>query len=281
MATSSPAVLTEINILNTTMLSPTLPISIPANSGMDINLSFILENLEPQVIQIEFIFNQNHIFCSRIVTVDLSNILDDCITGTCEGSLITAHFNSNLSTSAMSYYDFALQFQTGMTNVQVYSDQVTVFNYGYNSSTGIIDGLFSLTPLQLQELIDNHEDICFRVYGCRDDVICMTEICFPASELQGGAKSLFFETTTQESNPQREEYFSSDYSLHPNPAKDIFNITGNDTEFSTAIFMDMTGRTVKTVSKTAVAVSDLKPGNYIVKVISKTGKCQYLKFIKQ
>jgi hypothetical protein len=194
---------------------------------------------------------------------------------------VSADINSNLSSSALSYYDFVLQFQTGMTNVQVYSDQVTVFNYGYNSSTGIIDGLFSLTPLELQELIDNHENICFRMYGCRNDVICMTEICFPASELQGGKKFVFSETTVQESDPQKEEHFSSDYSLHPNPAKDIVNITGNDTEFSTAIFMDMTGRTVKTVSKTAVAVSDLKPGDYIVKVISKTGKCQYLKFIKQ
>lgn len=92
---------------------------------------------------------------------------------------------------------------------------------------------------------------------------------------------MFIETPVEESEAQNEKYFCSDYSLHPNPAKDIVNITGNDTEFSTAIFMDMTGRTVKTVSKTAVAVSDLKPGDYIVKVISKTGKCQYLKFIKQ
>jgi hypothetical protein len=281
MSTGSPAVLTEINILNTTMLSPVLPISIPANTGMDINFSFILESLEPQIIQIEFIFNQNHIFCSRIVTVDLTNILDNCITGNCNGAFVSADINSNLSSSALSYYDFVLQFQTGMTNVQVYSDQVTVFNYGYNSSTGIIDGLFSITPLELQELIDNQEDICFRVYGCRNNVICMTEICFPASELAGGAKSLFFKKPVQESEAQKELYFCSDYSIHPNPAKDIVNITGNDTEFSSAIFMDMTGRTVKTVLKTAVTVSDLNPGDYIVKVISKTGKCQYLKFIKQ
>ncbi|MDD3685280.1 MAG: T9SS type A sorting domain-containing protein, partial [Bacteroidales bacterium] len=283
MSTSSPAVLTEINIVNTTLLSPVLPISIPANTGMDISFSFILESLEPQTIQIEFVFNQNHVFCSRIVTVNLADILDDCITETCEGSFVSADLNTNLSNSALSYYDFVLQFQTGMTNVQVYSDQVTVFNYGYNVYTGIIDGLFAITPLELQSLIDNHEEICFRVYGCRNDVICVTEICFPASELAGGAKSMLFDNLDEDSNsaPEKEQYFCTDFSLHPNPAINTITVSCSESEFSSAVIFDMKGQKLKTVSEKLIVISDLQPGDYIVKVISKSGKCQYLKFVKR
>jgi hypothetical protein len=153
----------------------------------------------------------------------------------------------------------------------------------YNASTGIIDGLFAITPLELQTLIDNHEDICFRVYGCRNDVICVTEICFSASELAGGAKSMSFNSLNEDSKsaPEKEQYFCTDFSLHPNPAINTITVNCRDSEFLSAVIFDMKGQKLRTVSEKSIVISDLQPGDYIVKVISSSGKCQYLKFVKQ
>ena len=281
LSLTSTAVLTQVNVLSGTWLSPNLPVTIPINSGIGFNFFIELNNFEPLAMQLEFVFEQDGLTCTRIVTVDLAEIYADCLSTHCEGRFEEAHLNTNLSSSGMSYYDFIIQFQTGMTNVQVYSDQVTVFNYGYNSGSGVIDGLFSITPLALQALIDNHEKICFRVYGCINNEICVTEICFAASELSGGAKSGFIAPNSTSNDLVIEKHFSSDFSLHPNPAKDVLNISSSGSDFSSAIILDLTGRRVKTVSTSSVSVSDIKPGEYIIKIISKSGKCQYLKFVKQ
>lgn len=281
LSLTSTAVLTQVNVLSGTWLSPNLPVTIPINSGIGFNFFIELNNFEPLAMQLEFVFEQDGLTCTRIVTVDLAEMYADCLSTHCEGRFEEAHLNTNLSSSGMSYYDFVIQFQTGMTNVQVYSDQVTVFNYGYNSGSGVIDGLFSITPLALQALIDNHEEICFRVYGCINNEICVTEICFAASELSGGAKSGFIAPNSTSNDLVIEKHFSSDFSLHPNPAKDVLNISSSGSDFSSAIILDLTGRRVKTVSTSSVSVSDIKPGEYIIKIISKSGKCQYLKFVKQ
>lgn len=279
LSTTSPAVLTAISSPNITVLSPNgLPLTIAAGGSLVVNLGFFLENFEPHNINLEMIFVQNGFTCIRHWTIDLNDVIDECVGVECAAEYIQSHLNSDLSSTSMSYFDFLIQIHTDMTNVQVYSDEVQVINHNYDTGNGKITGLFSITPLHLQQMIDNHEQICFTIYACYHDVICKSIVCFEASELSG-SKSLLLENNDEPLQPILESTFTSNFSLHPNPANDVVNISGS--QLKKYIIMDITGKMMKTGTKSTVSVSDLQPGTYIVKLIDDFEKVQYLKFVKQ
>ncbi|NLA23682.1 MAG: T9SS type A sorting domain-containing protein, partial [Bacteroidales bacterium] len=277
---TSTATLVEVNNPTINWLHPSLPINIPATSVINFNFYVTLENLDQQIIQLEFVFYQNNILCTHIVETDLSQVLANCITEECRGEITSIDFIDNISSTGMSYFDFRIDFEMGMNNVQVYSDQVNVIDYEYYPSSGEIRGLFSITPLQLLELIDNEGDICFRIYACTNERICEAEICFPASQLGVQQRASSFKIIEQKEKPEK-TVSSSQFGLYPNPTNNTLYITGNETEFLQAIIIDMQARKLKISDSPEINVSKLNPGTYIVRVINKSEQIQYLKFIKK
>jgi len=183
----------------------------------------------------------------------------------------------------MSYYQYLLYTLTGMSNVRLYSDDVTIIDVNYNSSTGAISGLISITPLELQQLIDSSRNICFRMYACRNGDICRTEFCIPASMLSViGNKSVATNDDEVEIGGSLHDVINSyatDFCLYPNPATSSVSISGDN--FSRATVIDMGGRVVMEVYDTTFNIGTLRNGEYIVKVISLDGAIQYLKLIKR
>lgn len=72
----------------------------------------------------------------------------------------------------------------------------------------------------------------------------------------------------------------NDFSIYPNPVQDILYIRSND-EVTKAEIYDATGRILRTtgVKNNSVSVSDLKTGNYIIKIFTKSKTMTY-QFIK-
>lgn len=279
LSTTSTAQLLSINSPNISVISPTgLPITIPAGGSTSVTLGFVLETFEPQNVNIEMIFNQNGFQCISHWTIDLSDVIDDCITEVCDLELIETSLNGNLTGSNVTFYNFGITMGSYLQNVQVYSDEVQIINYSY-SSNGNITGLFSITDLQLADMIANNEEVCFTVYACDHNSICEAEICIDADDLPTGSKSMLIENSEEPTPPILESTFTDTFSLYPNPANDVLNISGS--ELMKYVIMDITGKVIKIGSKSKVYVSNLQPGTYIVKLIDEFEKVQYLKFVKQ
>ncbi len=84
-----------------------------------------------------------------------------------------------------------------------------------------------------------------------------------------------------------ENLMEGSYKLFPNPANSEINILslGNSNYYNIEIH-DLTGRIVKIVNSrtsnnTTLDVSDLKSGNYIIKITDNNGKVESLKMIKR
>jgi len=77
------------------------------------------------------------------------------------------------------------------------------------------------------------------------------------------------------------------YKLFPNPANSEINILSLDnSNYYNIEIHDLTGRIVKIVNSrtsnnTTLDVSDLKSGNYIIKITDNNGKVESLKMIKR
>ena len=69
---------------------------------------------------------------------------------------------------------------------------------------------------------------------------------------------------------------SNDFSVFPNPSKDIINVSNNSTSIKSIEITDLNGRVVKTVnaldsSNVQVTISDLSTGVYMMKILSDKG----------
>ena len=73
------------------------------------------------------------------------------------------------------------------------------------------------------------------------------------------------------------------FSLYPNPAKDVLNISGDNLDIVKSNIYDLTGRLVKTadVNDATVPVQQLAKGTYIIILNDKSGKQHTAKFIKE
>ena len=84
-----------------------------------------------------------------------------------------------------------------------------------------------------------------------------------------------------------ENLMDGSYKLFPNPANSEINILStNNSNYSNIEIHDLTGRIVKIVNSrtsnnTTLDVSDLKSGNYIIKITDNNGKVESLKMIKR
>lgn len=274
---SYPITLHDIVSPGINLLSPNLPLSIAPNSSIYFPMHFVLNYYEPQVINAEFLFLQNTSPCSFNYSIDLSDVITECIRE-CNGDFDYANFNNNLSSENIYYYEFSLRIGSHQEEVQVYSDDCQIINYNYDYNTGFIYGLFAITPLNLQNMIDNEEEICFTVYFCDNNVICKAIICFPAESLDvPNAKNSSLNLYSQEAN----SYFTDKYEISPNPAKNTILITGADEDLISVSIMDLMGKIIITTDKKEINIDKLISGQYIVKIINSQNKVQYLKLIKQ
>lgn len=267
-----------------TLYTPYLPTVIPAGTTSSILFEMDITEFEPEDMYMELMFyDGTGRLCISHFSLNLSSVLQSCLVTGCSVSVDDFSYLSGLSSSGMSYYQYLLYTLTGMSNVRLYSDDVTIIDVNYNSSTGAISGLISITPLELQQLIDSSRNICFRMYACRNGDICRTEFCIPASMLSViGNKSVATNDDEVEIGGSLHDVINSyatDFCLYPNPATSSVSISGDN--FSRATVIDMGGRVVMEVYDTTFNIGTLRNGEYIVKVISLDGAIQYLKLIKR
>ncbi len=267
-----------------TLYTPYLPTVIPAGTTSSILFEMDITEFEPEDMYMELMFyDGTGRLCISHFSLNLSSVLQSCLVTGCSVSVDDFSYLSGLSSSGMSYYQYLLYTLTGMSNVRLYSDDVTIIDVNYNSSTGAISGLISITPLELQQLIDSSRNICFRMYACRNGDICRTEFCIPASMLSViGNKSVATDDDEVEIGGSLHDVINSyatDFCLYPNPATSSVSISGDN--FSRATVIDMGGRVVMEVYDTTFNIGTLRNGEYIVKVVSLDGAIQYLKLIKR
>lgn len=267
-----------------TLYTPTLPVTI--NPGTTATLLFEIElaNYEPQDMLLQMLFYDGNLHpCISDFFVDISDVLDHCIEHDCTVKVEGFKYLANISSAGMAYFEYHFFTSSGMSNVLLYSDDVTIIDVNYNSSTGEISGLLSITPLELQQLIADNKTICFKLYACYNDKICKLEFCVPASYLQIiGSKSVSAEDDSEAETgevPSMDEPFATDFCLYPNPATSTVSISGDN--FSRATVIDMGGRVMMGVYDTTFDIGTLRNGEYIVKVVSLDGAIQYLKLIKR
>ncbi|MBR5983773.1 MAG: T9SS type A sorting domain-containing protein [Bacteroidales bacterium] len=270
-----------------TLYSPVLPVTI--NPGTTATLLFEIElaNYEPQDMYLQLLFYDGHFHpCDYDFFVDISDVLDNCISQNCSVKVGQFEYLGSISSAGMAYFGYHFYMSMGLSNVLLYSDDVTIIDVNYNPATGEISGVISITPLELQQLIAENKTICFKLYACYKDKICKLEFCVPASNLQIiGSKSVDAEDDSDAETgevPNMDEPLSPltpDFCLYPNPATSSVSISGDN--FSRATVIDMGGKVVMEVYDTTFNIGTLRNGEYIVKVVSLDGDIQYLKLIKR
>lgn len=267
-----------------TLYTPALPLPIGPMSHATVLFEAELSNYEPQNMLLELRFYDGvGNPCVTNYFIDLSDVLEQCIEKECPVMVAAVDYMSMLSTSGMSYFQYVFHTSAGMSNVHLYSDDITIIDVNYNPTTGDIIGILAITPLGLQELISDGRNLCFKFYGCYQGEICKHEFCIPASYLQIiGSKSVSAEDDSEAETgevPNMDEPFATDFCLYPNPATSSVSISGDN--FSRATVIDMGGKIVMKVYDTTFNIGTLRNGEYIVKVISLDGAIQYLKLIKR
>ena len=267
------------------LYTPYLPINIAPGTYSNVLFEMDLSEFY-QLVYMEFMFYDGAgRDCISHYWLDISSVLQSCITTDCGVKVDEIIYKPAISSAGMSYYQYLFYTQYGLTNVRLYSDDVTIVDVNYNSSTGAVSGLFSITPLELQQLIDSSGNICFTLYACHNGDICKTTFCIPASMLSIGSKSVSAEDDSEAETgevPNMDEPLSpltTDFCLYPNPATSSVSISGDN--FSRATVIDMGGKVVMEVYDTTFNIGTLRNGEYIVKVVSLDGAIQYLKLIKR
>ncbi len=264
-----------------TLYSPSLSQTINPGTSASLVFEVGLASFEPSDLYLEFLFDENGRPCISHFYLDISDVLFDCITEECDISVGYFDINNALSYPGMPYYGYYFSSSIGMSNVQLYSDDVTIIDFNYDPVTGNISGILFIPWLQVQQLIANGSDICFRLYACDGNKICMTEFCVPAMVLAIKSKSIITEINSSETgySPNLEEIHTAGFCLFPNPATSSVSISGDN--FYRATVIDTSGRIVMDVYDTTFGIGTLGNGEYIVKVVSLDGDIQYLKLIKQ
>ncbi|MBO7133309.1 MAG: T9SS type A sorting domain-containing protein [Bacteroidales bacterium] len=261
---------------------PYLPATIASGTYSNILFEMDLSEFNP-LAYMEFLFHDGMgRDCISHYSLDISTALQSCITTDCGVNVDDIFYKPTISSAGMSYYTYQFYTQLGLTNVRLYSDDVTIVDINYNSSSGAVGGLFSITPLELQQLIDSSGNICFTLYACKNGDICKTTFCIPATMLSIGSKSIAVEDDSEAEPgeiPNTNEPFAADFCLYPNPATSSVSISGDN--FSRATVIDTGGRIVMEVYDTTFNIGTLHNGEYIVKVVSLDGAIQYLKLIKR
>ncbi len=281
---ANPATLEGISSPNMGTLNiPTLPVTINPGTTTPVLFGIELDNYEPQDMYLQMLFHDgNGNPCYSRFFVDLSDALDDCVTDECEVSVDNIKYLVGISSSGMAYFEYTFITSSGMGDVQLFSNDVAIVDVNYNATTGEISGILSITPLELQQLIDSSGNICFRLYACHNDVICKLDFCLPASMfIIIGSKMTAADDGEMESDVKyfAEESQAADFSLFPNPATSTVSISGDN--FNRATVIDTGGRVVMEVYDTTFNIGSLRDGEYIVKVISLDGAIQYLKLVKR
>ena len=95
----------------------------------------------------------------------------------------------------------------------------------------------------------------------------------------GGAKTPSNDQTSQLS--LKDTKTASLFSLQPNPAQHNVHIIGNAEDIQSICLMNMNGKTLNTFTGTLLNIESIKPGSYLVRIITKENIFQYLKLIKE
>ncbi|MBR3946279.1 MAG: T9SS type A sorting domain-containing protein, partial [Bacteroidales bacterium] len=263
-----------------TLYSPSLSQTINPGTSASLVFEVGLASFEPSDLYLEFLFDENGRPCISHFYLDISDVLFDCITEECDISVGYFDINNALSYPGMPYYGYYFSSSIGMSNVQLYSDDVTIIDFNYDPVTGNISGILFIPWLQVQQLIANGSDICFRLYACDGNKICSGELCVSAMALAIKGKSISTDNSQEtEDNADIGNSLTTDFCLYPNPATSIVSISGDN--FSRATVIDTGGRVMMEVYDTTFDIGTLRNGEYIVKVISLDGDIQYLKLVKR
>ena len=167
----------------------------------------------------------------------------------------------------------AISFKLGAVDVDFYQEKISV--YVYPSAVTTAAGIIATTPVFTRVLTAANANtalsytvdissfagqsvrVAMRHYGCTDQNL------------------LYFDDLAVTQNLlSTNEFFSNNFTIYPNPATDIVNISKNSAIEITAInISDINGRIVKQVATNveAISVSDLSPGIYFVKINTASG----------
>ena len=276
---------------------PTLPIAAMVTSGIPLVLN--PGECRDVTLDMQYDFSAPSSFVFAMTcggeyvgafVVNLSDWMDCVKPDTCAMN-VTPLFIPDLSLShsgQSAFFEFKLPFPTLSGNVlSVWCDQGQIIDGGFDGSEYI--GLLMMDYGLMTQLVVGNADFCFHILCCDGGRICTATVCVPYRNLwqiylsfsnQGGSKgSADIERTTAE---ERENAFR----LEPNPATGAVRVVGRTNlpkdDISLIEVFTMHGQKVLSAeSSDHFDISTLPQGSYIVKVVSMSGRQEYLKLIKK
>ena len=274
---------------------PTLPIAAMVTSGIPLVLN--PGECRDVTLDMQYDFSAPSSFVFAMTcggeyvgafVVNLSDWMDCVKPDTCAMN-VTPLFIPDLSLShsgQSAFFEFKLPFPTLSGNVlSVWCDQGQIIDGGFDGSEYI--GLLMMDYGLMTQLVVGNADFCFHILCCDGGRICTATVCVPYRNLwqmclslnEGHKGPADIERTTAK---ERENAFR----LEPNPATGAVRVVGRTNlpkdDISLIEVFTMHGQKVLSAeSSDHFDISTLPQGSYIVKVVSMSGRQEYLKLIKK
>ena len=265
----------------------TFPLVIGSGSTSHINASFTFDFTQGNIITL-YLLDAAGIAVGQLV-YDNSDWMECAQVGDCSIQPVSnLQLLSNLSQWNQSvFFRLNLSLPSGSgTILAVWCDhgQLIDFTYGSSSATGLLMLDFG----RLTQLVESQGEICFDVLCCKDNSLCMGQVCMRADLFyQMCQEMLHNKSHTGETGAGAFQPSQPSLRLVPNPAAGTVEVvdaaTGRAAEQVSAVAVySMAGQLMLAVETTGrFDVSALSDGAYIVRVSLGQDQSEYLKLIKK
>ena len=232
--------------------------------------------------------------CTKDFSIDLSLGKFECY-----DTMRVQGFNIPLGmeSDAAAYIDFLVDFSYVQNVLAFWVDPPMLFNYTYDSFSGLLRGLYMMDRGVLSRLAMEGGDVCFYAITCNNDKLCLREYCVAASVLfqllswrriqpEVVSDSVFDSDSVHTKTAQPQTVDEPILRLVPNPTAGEVQVMGAGGEVSEVLVLDMKGRHVAFFEHTdRFDISSLPSGAYIVRVRTRsaddTDEITYLKLVKE
>ena len=231
-------------------------------------------------------------YCTTDFSIDLT--LDNI---KCEDTLWIHHINipHDMVSDAAAYVDFSVSFINVQNVFAFWVEPPLLLDYIFNSSSGILRGLYMIDRGVLSQLALADSSICFHAITCRNDTLCHREYCIAASaiyQLLSGRRefpdivNVFDSDSVRTKTDKSQAVGEPLLRLVPNPTAGEVQVMGATGEVVEVLVLDMKGRQVACFDHSdRFDVSSLPSGAYIVRVRTRssedTDDITYLKSVKE
>ncbi len=183
------------------------------------------------------------------------------------------------------YFDFEV-YPSVPDVLMVWSDEGEIIHTNYDPALNLLKGQMFIDYGKLSQL--SYADSCvhFHILVCKKDELCISDTCIDVDRMMERSLPLEYQSQSKAINKGLELESGVRYTLKPNPATGIVTVidVANRSEARDVVRIEvytLDGRKEMLLSdKASFDVQHLPNAAYIVRIVSKDGKKEYVKLIK-